>query len=161
MTGFGGWDGDMRNFPGLPSGGIPPNGDAACEALLDGHLPPADAEQGLRPLAEAIAALTMAPSARELAGEPDARAAYLARFGPARATRGRQRRIRLAASLLSVKLAAAAAVAAGGLTAAARGKPASHSQMTGQAGRAGRRDPGEHARMILARCPGTDAPAAR
>ena len=97
----------------------PAIGDAACEALLGGHLPPAGAEEGLRPLAEAIAALTVAPGARELAGEPDARATYHAGFSPARAARGRQRRIRLAASLLSVKLAAAAAVAAGGLTAAA------------------------------------------
>ncbi|HEX9355753.1 MAG TPA: hypothetical protein VF933_18275, partial [Streptosporangiaceae bacterium] len=109
----------MRNLQGLPPGGIPPIGDAACEALLGGHLPPADAEEGLRPLAEAIAALTVAPSARELAGEPEARAAYQAGFSPARGPRGRQRRSRLAASLLSVKLAAAAAVAAGGLTAAA------------------------------------------
>ena len=109
----------MPNLPGLQSGRNPPDGDAAYEALLGGHLPPADAEEGLRPLAEAIAALTVAPSARELAGEPGARATYLAGFSPARGTRGRQRRIRLAASLLSVKLAATAAVAAGGLTAAA------------------------------------------
>ena len=110
----------MRNFPGLPPGGVPPIGDAACEALLGGRLPPADAEGGLRPLAEAIAALTVAPSARELAGEREARATYHAGFSPARGPRGRRRRIRLAASLLSVKLAAAAAaVAAGGLTAAA------------------------------------------
>ena len=108
-----------ETFRAWPSGGIPPIGDAAYEALLGGHLPPADAEEGLRPLAEAIAALTVAPSARELAGEPDARATYHAGFRLARGTRGRQRRIRLAASLLSVKLAAAAAVAAGGLTAAA------------------------------------------
>ena len=110
----------MRNFPGPPPGGVPPITDAACEALLGGRLPPADAEGGLRPLAEAIAALTVAPSARELAGEREARATYDAGFSPARGPRGRRRRIRLAASLLSVKLAAAAAaVAAGGLTAAA------------------------------------------
>ena len=109
----------MRNLPARPSGGIPPIGDAACEALLGRHLSPADADEGLRPLAEAVAALTVAPSARELAGEPDVRAAYQAGFRLARGPRGRQRRIRLAASLLSVKLAAAAAVAAGGLTAAA------------------------------------------
>ena len=109
----------MRNFPGLPPGGVPPIGDAAGEALLGGRLPPADAEGGLRPLAEAIAALTVAPSARELAGEREARATYHAGFRPARGARGRRRRIRLAASVLSVKLAAAAAVAAGGLTAAA------------------------------------------
>ena len=82
--------------------------------------PPADAEEGLRPLAEAIAALTTVPSARELAGEPGARAVYHAGFRrPAQGGSGRLRRTRLLASLLSVKLAAAAAVAAGGLTAAA------------------------------------------
>ena len=109
----------MRNLPQVPPGGVAPVGDAACEALLAGRLPPADAEAGLRPLAEAVAALTMVPSARELAGEPGARAVYQAGFRPPPGGRGHLRRTRLLASLLSVKLAAAAAVAAGGLTAAA------------------------------------------
>ena len=110
----------MRNLPGVQPGGVPPIGDTAWEALLAGGLPPADAEEGLRPLAEAVAALTMVPSARELAGEPGARAVYHAGFRrPAQGGSGRPRRTRLLASLLSVKLAAAAAVAAGGLTAAA------------------------------------------
>ncbi len=109
----------MRNLPWVPPGGGAPVGDAACEALLAGRLPPADAEAGLRPLAEAVAALTMVPSARELAGEPGARAVYQAGFRPPPGGRGHLRRTRLLASLLSVKLAAAAAVAAGGLTAAA------------------------------------------
>ena len=95
-------------------------GDAAYEALLAGNLPPGDADAGLRPLAQGIAALTAAPSARELAGEPDARAAYRAGFGlPSGAAHARPRRNRVLASVLSVKLAAAAVVAAGGLTAAA------------------------------------------
>jgi hypothetical protein len=110
----------MPNLPDSPRGGVPPIGDAGYEALLAGNLPPADADEGLRPVAEAVAALALAPSARELAGEPDARAAYREGFGlparPARAGRGRKR---VLASVLSAKLAAAAVVAAGGLTAAA------------------------------------------
>jgi len=70
----------MPNLPSSPRGSVPTIGDAACEALLAGNLPPADAERGMLPLAEAIAALTVAPSARELAGEPDARAAYRGGF---------------------------------------------------------------------------------
>ena len=81
MNGRGGWDGDMPNSPGIARGGVPPVGDAAYEALLAGSLLPADADEGLRPLAEAVAALTVAPSAREGAGEPDARAIYRAGFG--------------------------------------------------------------------------------
>jgi hypothetical protein len=136
MNGPGGWDGDMPNFPSSPAGGVPAIGDSAFEVLLAGDLPPADAERGLRPLAEAIAALTVPPSAREIAGEADARAAYRGGFTrargagtrPARARSAGGRnaghgRIRLVASVLSVKLvtagAVAAAVAAGGLTAAA------------------------------------------
>jgi hypothetical protein len=137
MNGPGGWDDDMPNFPSSPAGGVPAIGDPAFEMLLAGDLPPADAEWGLRPLAEAIAALTVPPSACEIAGEADARAAYRGGFTrPARARRAGTRpargagarnsghgRIRLLASVLSVKLvtagAVAAAVAAGGLTAAA------------------------------------------
>ena len=80
MNGRGGWDGDMPNSPGSARGGVPPVGDAAYEALLAGSLLPADADEGLRPLAEAVAALTVAPSPREAAGEPDARAVYRAGF---------------------------------------------------------------------------------
>ncbi len=137
MNGPGGWDGDMPNLPNSAAGGVPVIGDPAYELLLAGDLPPADAERGLRPLAEAIAALTVPPSAREVAGEADARAAYRggltrparARRPGARPTRGAgardsgHGRMRLLASALSVKLATAstvaAALAAGGLTAAA------------------------------------------
>jgi hypothetical protein len=91
--------------------------DAVFEALLTANLPPADAPAELRPLAEAIAALNVAPAGHELAGEPAARAAYRRGFGrPARAHR---RRHRVLGSILSAKLAAAAAVAAGALTSAA------------------------------------------
>jgi hypothetical protein len=136
MNGPGGWDGDMPDLPSSPPGGVPAIGDSAYEVLLAGDLPPADAERGLRPLAEAIAALTVAPSAREIAGEADARAAYRGGFTRARRARARpdrirsaggrnagRGRIRLLASVLSVKLITASAVAAvaaaGGLTAAA------------------------------------------
>ena len=120
MNGRGGWDGDMPNSPGSARGGVPPVGDAAYEALLAGSLLPADADEGLRPLAEAVAALTVAPSPREAAGEPDARAVYRAGFvRPSRPARAGRWRRRVLASVLSAKLAAAAVVAAGGLTAAA------------------------------------------
>ena len=90
MNGRGGWDGDMPNSPGSARGGIPPVEDAAYEALLAGSLRPADTGEGLRPLAEAVAALTVAPSAREAAGEADARAAYRAGFvRPSRPAPGR------------------------------------------------------------------------
>jgi hypothetical protein len=127
MNGPGGGDGDMPNFPSSPAGGVPAIGDPAFEVLLAGDLPPADAERGLRPLAEAIAALTVPPSAREIAGEADARAAYRGWFTrPARGAGARNSghgHIRRLTSALGVKLVTAstvaAAVAAGGLTAAA------------------------------------------
>jgi hypothetical protein len=116
-------------MPNLPSsrGGVPPIGDAAYEALLGGGLLPADAGEGLRPLAEALTTLAVAPSARELAGERDARAAYRGGFGPAtrpagagrRRPRGVRRRNRVLASVLGAKLATAAALTAGALAAAA------------------------------------------
>ena len=49
----------MPNSPGSVRGGVPPVEDAAYEALLAGSLRPADADEGLRPLAEAVAALTV------------------------------------------------------------------------------------------------------
>lgn len=127
MNGRGGWDGEMPNLPSPSRGDVPPAGDAAYEALLGGSPLPADADEGLRPLAAAIATLTVAPSARELASERDARAAYREGFGPAtrparagrRRTRGVRRRNRVLASVLSAKLAAVAAVTAGALAAAA------------------------------------------
>lgn len=129
----------MLNLPSSPQGSVPPIEDAAYDELLAGNLPPADAPRGMRPLAEAVAALTVAPSARELAGEGNARAAYRGGYArPARARRAGDlaveartaearraghRRIRLHVSVFRVRLAAAVAVAAavtaGGLTAAA------------------------------------------
>jgi hypothetical protein len=110
----------MSSYPGSPHRDIPPIGAAAVEALLAGSLPPADADAELRPLAEAIAALRVAPGVHELAGEPAARAAYRGRFGrPARPARAIRRRKRVLGSVLTAKAAVAAAVAAGALTSAA------------------------------------------
>ena len=110
----------MSSYPRSPHRDIPPIGDAAVEALLAGSLPPADAEAELRPLAEAIAALRVAPGVHELAGEPAARAAYRGRFGRlARPARANRRRKRVLGSVLTAKVAVAAAVAAGALTSAA------------------------------------------
>jgi hypothetical protein len=127
VNGRGGWDGDMPNLPRPSRGDVPPAGDAAYEALLGGSPLPADADEGLRPLAAAMASLTVAPSARELASERDARAAFRGGFSPAtrparagrRRTRGVRRRNRVLASVLSAKLAAVATLTAGVLTAGA------------------------------------------
>ena len=128
MNGRGGWDDDMPNLPS-PPGSVPPAGDAAYEALLGGSLLPADADERLRPLAEAIATLAVTPAAGELAGEQAARAAYRSGFSPdpwpARAgqgpgrTRGARPRNRVLAAVLSTRLAAAAVLTAGALAAGA------------------------------------------
>ena len=104
-----------------PHGDVPPVGDPAVEALLAGNLPPADAATELRPLAEAFAALRVAPGARELAGEPAARAAYRGGFGhvPRPARSHRRRKPGLGPVLTAAKLAVAGAVAVGAMTGAA------------------------------------------
>jgi hypothetical protein len=110
----------MSSYPRSPHRDIPPIGDAAVEALLAGSLLPADADAELRPLAETIAALRLAPAGHELAGEPTARAAYRGGFGrAARSSRTHRPRSRVVSFILSAKLAVAAAVAAGALTSAA------------------------------------------
>jgi hypothetical protein len=120
VNGRGVWDDNMPNFLSPPEGGIPPAGDAAFEALLAGNLPPAEAPAELHSLAEAIAALSLAPAGHELAGEPTARAAYRGRFGrAARFARTHRPRSRVAGFILRAKLAVAVAVAAGMLTGAA------------------------------------------
>jgi hypothetical protein len=120
VNGRGGWDDNMPNYLSPPQGAIPPAGDAAFEALLAGNLPPAEAPAELHSLAEAIAALSLAPAGHELAGEPTARAAYRGRFGrSARCDRSHRPRSRLVGFILRAKLAVAVAVAAGTLTSAA------------------------------------------
>lgn len=101
----------MPVFPWSARGGIPPLGDPALDALLSGNVPPEDAPEGLRPVAEAIAALNAAPNSSELAAEARARAVFRAAAGqPAEPVRSHRRRRRPLASLLSARLAAAVAV---------------------------------------------------
>jgi hypothetical protein len=113
----------MPIFPWSVRGGVPPVGDPAFDALLAGNLLPEDAADGLRPVAEVIAALNAAPTAGELAAEARARAAYRGAMGrSAEPVRSRRRRHRVRTSLLSARLAAAAAAGAlalGGAAAAA------------------------------------------
>jgi hypothetical protein len=123
VTGRGVSDGDMPIFPWSGRGGVPPVGDPVFDALLTGNLPPQDAADGLRPVAETITALNAAPSASELAAEASALTVFRGAVGrSAEPVRPRRRRPSLLTSLLSAKLAAAAAAAAvalGGTAAAA------------------------------------------
>jgi hypothetical protein len=123
VTGGGVSDGDMPIFAWPARGDVTPAGDPAFDALLTGKLLPEDAAEGLRPAAEAIAALTAAPSASELAAEASALAVFRGAAGvSAEPTRSPRRRHPLLTSLLRAKLAAAAAavaVSAGGVAAAA------------------------------------------
>ncbi len=104
-------------------GGVPPVGDPAFDALLTGNLPPEDAPEGLHQVAEAIAALNGAPASSELAAEASALAAYRSAVGrSAEHARPRRRSLPLLRSVLSARLAAAAAAGAltlGGAAAAA------------------------------------------
>jgi hypothetical protein len=110
----------MPNVPWTARGDIPPAGDAAFEALLAGKLPPEDAADGLRPLADAIAALTMPPMPSEIGAEPAAREAYRAHFArPADTVVLPRRRRPSLAALIPVRLAAAGLVLLGLLAAAA------------------------------------------
>ena len=114
----------MPDFLWTASGDISPAGDVAVEALLTGKLPPENAADDLRPLAEAIAALTMPPMPSEIEAEPDAREAYRAAFGrsanPGARRRRRTRRPRPAlAALIPVRLAAATVLLLGLLAAGA------------------------------------------
>jgi hypothetical protein len=110
----------MPDFLWTARGDIPPAGDAAFEALLAGKLPPEDAADGLRPLADAIAALTMPPVPSEIVAEPGAREAYRAGFArPADTVVLPRHRRPALASLIPVRLAAACLVLLGLLAAAA------------------------------------------
>jgi len=113
----------MPIFPWSARGDVPPVGDPAFDALLAGNLLPEDAADGLRPVAEAIAALNGAPATTELAAEASVLAMFRDVVGiSAEPARSRRRRHPLLTSLLSAKLAAAvtaAAVVGGGAAAAA------------------------------------------
>ncbi len=112
----------MPIFPWSARGDVPPVGDPAFDALLAGNLLPEDTAGGLRPVAEAIAALNAAPVTSELAAQASALRAFSAAGRSGEPARSRLRRHPLLTSLLSAKLAAAAAAAAvalGGAAAAA------------------------------------------
>jgi hypothetical protein len=123
VTRGGASDGDMPIFPWPARSDVPPVGDPAFDELLAGELLPESAAGGLRPVAEAIAALSGPPLASELAAEAGALAAFRSEIGrSSEPVRSRRRRHVVLTSLLSVKLAAAAAAAAvavGGAAAAA------------------------------------------
>jgi hypothetical protein len=123
MTGPGVSDDDMPNFPW--PGRRDASQDASLAGLLTGSQVPDDLAAELQPAADVIAALRAAPASDELAGEAMALAEF--RSGVSRpASRSRRRRPILLGSLLSAKVAAAAAVAVLGMggvaTAAYAGK---------------------------------------
>lgn len=110
----------MPVFPWSVLGGVPKAGSPAFDALLEGDLLPKDAAGGLRSVAEVIAALNGPPAVSELAGQASALAVFRSAAGlSGEPTRSRRRRHPLLTSLLSVKLAAAAAVAVGAAATAA------------------------------------------
>ena len=103
----------MPNLWWLSSQDAPEAGDSSLVALLAGAEPGQGLAPGLRPLADALAALTAGPASDELAGEAAARAEFHRRVGvPVPVSRSRHRRHPVLASLLSARAAAAAAVAA-------------------------------------------------
>jgi hypothetical protein len=103
----------MANSWWLSSQDAPELGDASLAVLLAGAEPAESLATGLQPLADALAALTARPASDELAGEAAALAEFDNQVGvPVPASRSRRRRHPLLASLLSVRAAAVAAVAA-------------------------------------------------
>ena len=94
----------------LARGEVPPVGDPAYDALLDGNEPPQDVADRLGQVAEAIAALNGAPTASELAAEGSALAVFRSGGGisaePARSARAASP---WRTSLVSGKVAAAGA----------------------------------------------------
>ena len=120
VTGRGVSDDDMPIFPWPAQGGIPPLGDPALDALLTGRVLAEDAPGGLRPVAEAIAALNAAPTRSELAAEASARSVFRCTFGSsAERARSRHRSRPALLSRLGSRLGAAAAVGMVALSAAA------------------------------------------
>jgi hypothetical protein len=120
VTGGGASDGDMPIFPWPAPSDVPSVGDAAFDALLAGELLPESAPGGLRPVAEAIAALSGPPLASELAGEARVLAAFRGEIGRSREpVRSGRRRHPVLAWLLSARIAAAAAAGAVVLSGAA------------------------------------------
>src|SRR6266566_2568568 len=104
---------DNETVARLSSQDAPETGDASLAALLAGAEPAEGLAPGLQPLADALATLTARPASDELAGEAAALAEFYNRVGvPVPVSRSRHRRHPLLTPLLSVRAAAAAAVAA-------------------------------------------------
>jgi hypothetical protein len=115
----------MPNLPWPGRRDVSAISDAALSALLAGAELPTGSPPELRPVAEALAALTAAPAGDELTGEAEALAVFRERFGIPNRTHRARRRHAARSRLLSARAAAVVTVAAlgiGGLaTAAAAG----------------------------------------
>jgi hypothetical protein len=105
----------MPNFPSPGRRDVSAISDTSLAALLAGAEWPTGSPPELRPVAEALAALTAAPTGDELTGEAEALAVFRERLGVPSPTRRRRRRPTLLSPLLSFRAAAAAAVAALGI----------------------------------------------
>ena len=105
----------MPNFPWPGRRDVSAISDASLSALLAGAELPTGSPPQLRPVAEALAALTAAPTGDELTGEAEALAVFRERLGVPSPTRRPRRRPTLLSPLLSARAAAAAAVAALGI----------------------------------------------
>jgi hypothetical protein len=116
MTGCGVPDSDMPNFQWPGRRDASAIGDAALEAVLGGTQVPEDPAAGLQLLADVVAALRAGPATAELAGEAVAMAEFRERVGVSSPVRQSvPRRPTLLSSLLSAKVAGAAAVAVIGI----------------------------------------------
>ena len=105
----------MPNFPWPGRRDVSAISDTSLSALLAGAELPTGLPPELRPVAEALAALTAAPTGDELTGEAEALAVFRERLGVPSPTRRARRRPTLLSPLLSARAAAAAAVAALGI----------------------------------------------
>ena len=105
----------MPNFPWPGRRDVSAISDTSLSALLAGAELPTGSPPELRPVAEALAALTAAPTGDELTGEAEALAVFRERLGVPSPTRRPRRRPTLLSPLLSARAAAAAAVAALGI----------------------------------------------
>jgi hypothetical protein len=116
MTGRGVSDNDMPNLSWRNRRDAPAIPDAALSALLSGGTIPPDAAAPLQHVADALAALRVAPTRDEATGKAAALAQFRQRVGVSYPPiRSRRRRPTLLSSLLSAKAAAATAVAVVGL----------------------------------------------
>jgi hypothetical protein len=105
----------MPNFPWLGRRDVSAISDASLSALLAGAELPAGSAPELRPIAEALAALTAPPASDELSGEAEVLAVFRERLGVPSPTRRPRRRTTLLSPLLSARAAAAATAVALGI----------------------------------------------